>query len=476
MKSICHTIAALAICFAGNDAGAKPVTPNYDAKTMGVAESQDSAPRASGFLSPTGAYYNRQGERVAPPAEAGVSLRGQTMATTPGVNGSAPRASGFLSPNGTYQGMRSPSPAANVQQGVLGLTPNVDVYECKKGSGVVQCKTTKTISNDGRGGWSKQNVAAYYAAQQLYVDGQCFAGQDKEAALLLLKKGNQYYYGYKSEYVLDSDAHSSAPVSIEKYKKELEDQGYSIVGVVHNHPLSGQGERTVFSQADMANAQKKIDGGPAIDCYMVSCDDSSMGANGGMKLYRYVGAEDKAYAVKADGSQEPADYIKGGASAAGQVTSTLNEATQGKDEGGRDQGTGTMKDVDSLIAIDVSRLEELLSQQLAFLESLLAKGERATDGEIDVYNARQTELMKVTMGIAGKLNSLSVPDEEKKRIAEEKLAKATALAIHVQKLVGRVVAKKLIDGLKPIVLTDLNGAAPAQATDHRGKVIRTAQP
>ena len=137
-----------------------------------------------------------------------------------------------------------------------------------------------------------------------------------------------------------------------------------------------------------------------------------------------------------------------------------------------------MKDVDSLIAIDVSRLEELLSQQLAFLESLLAKGERATDGEIDVYNARQTELMKVTMDIAGKLNSLSVPDEEKKRIAEEKLAKAAELATQVQKLMNQVAAKKLIAGLKPIVLTDLNGAAPAptQTTGHRGKVIRTAQP
>ena len=118
--------------------------------------------------------------------------------------------------------------------------------------------------------------------------------------------------------------------------------------------------------------------------------------------------------------------------------------------------------------IDTSELEELLKEQLVFLESLLAKGKRAADSEIDVYNARQKKLAHVTMGIAGKINSLSVPDEEKQRIAEEKLAKATALAMQVQKLVDQVVEKKLIGGLKPLALTDLNGAAPAQATEDNG--------
>lgn len=119
-------------------------------------------------------------------------------------------------------------------------------------------------------------------------------------------------------------------------------------------------------------------------------------------------------------------------------------------------------------SLDTSELEELLKEQLVFLESLLAKGKRAADSEIDVYNARQKKLAHVTMDIARKINSLSVPDEEKQRIAEEKLAKATALAMQVQKLVDQVVAKKLIGGLKPLALTDLNGAAPAQATEDNG--------
>ena len=497
-KSMCSLLSVLVAVLAQSVVEAKPVTPNYEAKTIGVAESQnpdmiksgklprikgsldpngvyynrqgvrvdppaeagghvqgqtattsgvnESIPRVSGFLAPDGTYYNRQGERVAPPAEAGVSLRGQTMATTPGVNESAPRASGLLSPNGMYQGMRSPSPSANdVQQGVLGLNPNVDLYECKKGSGVVQCKTTKTISNDGKGGWSKKNVAAYYAAEQLFIDGQCFAGQDKEAALLLLKKGNKYFYGYKSEYVLDRDAHSSAPVNIEKYRKELEDQGYSVVGVVHNHPLSAPGARTVFSQADMANAQMKTDGRPAIDCYMVSCDDSSMGASGGMKLYRYVGAEDKAYVVKADGSQDPADYIKGAASAADQATSTLNGATQGKVEGASDQKAGAMKDVDSQIAIDTSKLEELLKQQNAFLNVLIAKDERASNRERHMYNSQQEKIVQEGIRIAQQINALPGSNEEKMRIAEKVLAKANELNAERIRLVKLAMSRKLVD-------------------------------
>ena len=119
-------------------------------------------------------------------------------------------------------------------------------------------------------------------------------------------------------------------------------------------------------------------------------------------------------------------------------------------------------------SLDTAELEDLLKAQLIFLESLLAKGERATDGEIEVYNARQKKLVNVTMGIARKINALSVPDEEKQRIAEEKLAKATELAVQLQKSVDQVVKKKLIGGLKPLALTDLNGAAPAQATEDNG--------
>ncbi len=119
-------------------------------------------------------------------------------------------------------------------------------------------------------------------------------------------------------------------------------------------------------------------------------------------------------------------------------------------------------------SLDTAELEELLKEQLVFLESLLARGERATDGEIDVYNARQKKLVNVTMGIARKINALSVSDEEKQRIAEEKLAKATALAVQLQKSVDQVVAQKLIGGLKPLALADLNDAVPAQATGDAG--------
>ena len=152
------------------------------------------------------------------------------------------------------------------------------------------------------------------AAQQLFVDGQCFKDRDREAAYLILKKGDMFFYGYRSDFT-DDIANSSAPVVIDRYKKELELFGYSVVGIVHNHPLSQPGKVTMFSEADIDSAQMAAAGHPAIDCYMLSCDDSSMGENDVMRLYRYVKAEDKAYVVKKDGSQYDAPiYIKEGAS------------------------------------------------------------------------------------------------------------------------------------------------------------------
>ena len=210
----------------------------------------------------------------------------------------------------------------------------IDTYSCQGESRSAQCRTEKNISNGGKAGWRSQNEAAYKAAEQLFIDGQCFAGQDKEAVFLVLKKGNKYFYGYKSEFVDRNDAHSSAPFVVDKYKRELKEQGYTVVGVVHNHPLHEQNIRTAFSDADRDNARIASAGNHAIDCYMVSCDGSSMSQNGEMLLYRYVKADDKAYIVKKDGSQVVApDYIKEGS---GGRSSALNDADSTGAESGSD--------------------------------------------------------------------------------------------------------------------------------------------
>ncbi len=202
----------------------------------------------------------------------------------------------------------------DVKQGSMSNIGNqngrdVDKYSCAPDK---QCRTEKSISNGGNAGWRSANEAAYRAGEQLFIDGQCFAGQDKEAAFLILQKGNEYFYGYKSEYVNNIDAHSSAPVTIARYEQELAGQGYSVVGVVHNHPLHEPNVRTIFSKADKDSARTAVNGKPAVDCYMLSCDDSSMGDGGKMTLYRYVKSADKAYIVNDDGSQMDApDYIAG---------------------------------------------------------------------------------------------------------------------------------------------------------------------
>ena len=112
---------------------------------------------------------------------------------------------------------------------------------------------------------------------------------------------------------------------------------------------------------------------------------------------------------------------------------------------------------DSKNLIDTSKLEGLLSQQVTFVESLLAKGTRATDGEIGIYNSRQTEMVKEVMNIVTKVQALTIPDEEKKRVVEKSFTKVTPLAEKLERLSNQAVSNNIVGGIKPMSLNGLNG-------------------
>ena len=120
----------------------------------------------------------------------------------------------------------------------------------------------------------------------------------------------------------------------------------------------------------------------------------------------------------------------------------------------------------SVASIDISKLEDLLKEQIVFVKALLAKGERATNGEIATYNARAGRILEELKRIVNQINSLSVSEEEKTRIAQDKVVKVKELSEQLAKLVDEVLKKKLIDHLAPTPFA--NSAETSAPGSHNG--------
>ena len=119
---------------------------------------------------------------------------------------------------------------------------------------------------------------------------------------------------------------------------------------------------------------------------------------------------------------------------------------------------------DEARCIDTSKLEALLKEQIAFVKALLAKGEKATQEEIDTYNSRQKKIAQEGIGIAGKINSMAKSKEDANRITERELGSLMPLAEQLTSLVDQVVERGIVDHLESMSLNDLNSTATHQST------------
>ena len=158
----------------------------------------------------------------------------------------------------------------------------------------------------------------------------------------------------------------------------------------------------------------------------------------------------------------------GGGAVAGHIVSIENKRKSGMEAENQQVQTNQTEPVQKLPdgEIDTSNLEDLLKEQIVFVKALLAKGERATDGEIATYNARAGKVLEELKRIVNQINSLSVSEEEKTRIAQEKVVKVKELSEQLAKLVDEVLKKKLIDHLAPTPFA--NSAETSAPGSHNG--------
>ena len=148
----------------------------------------------------------------------------------------------------------------------------------------------------------------------------------------------------------------------------------------------------------------------------------------------------------------------GGGVAAGQITSMESNQKLDADAESQQIQDNQQEHVQNLKVeeIDMSNFEDLLKEQIVFVKALLAKGERATDGEIATYNARAGRILEEFKRIESQINSLPVSEEEKMRIAKEKVVTAKGLSERLSKLIDEVLKKKIIDHLVPIPFAESN--------------------
>lgn len=137
-----------------------------------------------------------------------------------------------------------------------------------------------------------------------------------------------------------------------------------------------------------------------------------------------------------------------------------------KNHGGKEISTPAfaLLEVKTKFSIDSSKLGALLKEQIAFVEALLAKGEKATQEDIDTYNSRQKKIVQEVISIVGKINSMATSKDEANRIAERESRNLMPLAEQLKSLVDQVVEREIVDHLESMSLNDLNSTATHQST------------
>lgn len=104
-------------------------------------------------------------------------------------------------------------------------------------------------------------------------------------------------------------------------------------------------------------------------------------------------------------------------------------------------------------AIDTSKLEALLKEQIVFDLSLLQKGqqkgEKATDSEIANHNSRNDKIFQEIVSICKKIDAFKMSDEEKVQKLKDTITPIVdKYAAESKSIIQKLVDNKIVDGLQ----------------------------
>jgi len=122
--------------------------------------------------------------------------------------------------------------------------------------------------------------------------------------------------------------------------------------------------------------------------------------------------------------------------------------------------------------IDTSKLEALIKKMIAFAQSLLDAGEKATDDQLSTYNSYADEARRELARLLRPILALPVSDAEKQNIFKEKIEKKLKVFIERhQALQKQLVSRGVVGGLRPVSLDDLNLLGTKQSGSDGDKCV-----
>ena len=114
-------------------------------------------------------------------------------------------------------------------------------------------------------------------------------------------------------------------------------------------------------------------------------------------------------------------------------------------------------------SVDTSLLESILNEQIAFVKGLLARGEKASQTEIEAYNARVRKFLGELVRIDKEIMSRDISIEDKKKVAEKVITRLTPLANQLKELNAQVLSLNLVEKLIPMTLDGVSPASNSKA-------------
>ena len=319
------------------------------------------------------------------------------------------------------------------------------------------------VSNLSESPFDSKDAAAWDVAQTIMKNREC--RREWESTYLIYEKNGKYYHGTPQFYSDKTYGKQHAPVDLDhEYVQGVRNNGYNVVAAIHPHPSGSW-----FSMQDAKMAKRN-----SIDCYLLPCSNPksiNRYNNEQPNIYVLDHAEGMVYPIvrgrRVGGMlKAPGDYYGMEGMYQGVAQYARLNSVQGSNGMNENAVADDVKDKCryEAMCIDTSKLEALQKEQISFVKALLAKGEKATQDEIDTYNSRQKKMAQELIGIAGKINSMATSKEDVNRIAERELGNLIPLAEQLKRLVGQVVEKKIVDHLESMSLNDLNSTGFYQSS------------
>ncbi len=128
------------------------------------------------------------------------------------------------------------------------------------------------------------------------------------------------------------------------------------------------------------------------------------------------------------------------------------------------------------ITIDTSKLEKLLKKKIAFLESLLARGEPATNAQLERDNAVSQEYRTELEKVMKEIETHKISNEEKTKLFEEIGRKLQPDSDRLIQLMKQAVGEKLIAGVTFQSVNGITGTESESASDNGGCKCKNPSP